>query len=233
MPADQAPAEGAEAPKKKSKKLPILILGVVLAGGGGGAAWYFMKPKALQGEGAEAAAAAAPKKEEKKPIFVPLDPFTVNLQDGRGERYAQIGLTLQLDDPIAENAVKDKLPAVRNGILLLISSKTIDELLTPEGKQKLALQVGVRAAQAIGVDITDADVLPAPRAPAVAASAVVPAVHPAAQSEAAPAAPAVAAQGASAPEVPPAAQPAPSAGKVRKVPENPVRSVLFSQFIVQ
>lgn len=230
MPADQAPAEGAEAPKKKSKKLPILILGAVLAAGGGGAAWYFMKPKAPQGEGAEAAAAAAPKKEEKKAIFVPLDPFTVNLQDGRGERYAQIGLTLQLDDPVAENAVKDKLPAVRNGILLLISSKTIDELLTPEGKQKLALQVGVRAAQAIGVDITDADVLPVPRAPAVPASAVVPAVHPAVQAEAAPAA-AAAAQDAPAPAVPPAAQPA--AAKVRKVPENPVRSVLFSQFIVQ
>ncbi|MET0311186.1 MAG: flagellar basal body-associated FliL family protein [Burkholderiaceae bacterium] len=209
MSADQAPAEGAQAPKK-SKKLLFIALGVVLlAGGGGGGAWFFMKGKApAHAEGAEASA-AAPKKEEKKPIFVPLEPFTVNLQDARGERYAQIGVTLQVEDPLVENAIKDKLPAVRNGILLLISSKTIDDLLTPEGKQKLALQVGVRSAQAIGTDITDADVQPAaaPVAAAVPASAPV--------------------------DIPPGMQLIPVAAKVRKSPDNPVKNVLFSQFIVQ
>ena len=32
------------------------------------------------------------------PVFVELDPFTVNLADKESERYAQIGLTLEIDD---------------------------------------------------------------------------------------------------------------------------------------
>jgi flagellar protein FliL len=32
------------------------------------------------------------------PTFVPLDPFTVNLADRDAERYAQVGVTLELDD---------------------------------------------------------------------------------------------------------------------------------------
>ncbi len=165
------------APKKKGNKLVLIIaLGVVLAAGGAGGTWFFLQ----QGKPADAKAAQA-KKAALKPIFTTLEPFTVNLQDPRGERFAQVGITLQIDDPDVEMKVKDHLPAVRNDILMLISSKQIDDLLSMEGKQQLAQQIRHRTARAIGVE------LPEPGTPA---------------------------------------------GKTPP-PENPIREVLFSQFIVQ
>lgn len=170
-PAPAAPAEG-EAPKKGSKKLIIIgaAVAVLLAGGGG--AFFMMKSKA----DAEAAAAAegedgeaehaAPAKQAKKPehgkdehkgppTFVPLDPFIVNLADKDGERFAQIGVSLQVDDPHMAEEMKGYMPAIRNSVLLILSHKTSVELLTMEGKHKLAEEIRRDAARAMGYEIED------------------------------------------------------------------------------
>jgi flagellar FliL protein len=144
----EAPA--APAPKAGKKKLIVVALvALLVAGGGGGAAWFFLGQKAAP-EGAQA------KKKAVKPLFTTLEPFTVNLQDPRGERFAQIGVTLQFEDPKLEMELKDRLPAVRNEILLLISSKEIEELLTTEGKQKLAEEIRARSAHAMGIEVAAA-----------------------------------------------------------------------------
>ena len=152
----------AAAPKKSSKKIIIFaVVGLLLAGGGGGAAWFFLLKKPADGTH------VVERKPPPKPVFSPLDVFTVNLQDARGERFAQVGVTLQLKDTATEAELKERLPAVRNEILLLLSSKRIDELLTDEGKRELAQQIRTRAAQAMGVAAPAAAV----PAPALAASA--------------------------------------------------------------
>ena len=129
-------AEKPAEPKKSGKKKLIIMVaaGLLIAGGAGGGGWYFSQ----RGHGAEGKQAhVEEKKPAKKALFTPLDPFTVNLQDGRGERFAQIGVTLQTDDPMVEAEIKERLPAVRNAILLLISSRRAEELLTDEGKGRL------------------------------------------------------------------------------------------------
>lgn len=166
-----APAEG-EAPKKGNKKLIIIgaAVAVLLAGGGG--AFFMMKKKA----DAEAAAAAEgedgeaehakPGKQAKKPehgkdehkgppTFVPLDPFIVNLADKDGERFAQIGVSLQVDDAKIGEEMKGYMPAIRNSVLLILSHKTSAELLSMEGKQKLAEEIRRDAARAMGYEIDD------------------------------------------------------------------------------
>ena len=198
------PAPAAPAPAKSGNKLILMVgLGLLLAAGGAGGAWF-----ALGGKDKGHEAKAEEKKPARKPLFTTLEPFTVNLQDPRGERFAQIGVTLQFEDPEVEVTLKDRLPAVRNAILLLISSKQIDDLLSTQGKQQLAQQIRFQAARAMGVAV--AEPTAAAPAPAPAASAVV----------ALPSDPSVA-----------PAIPAPAA-KVATV-ENPIREVLFSQFIVQ
>lgn len=166
MAAAPAPAEGA-APQGGKKKLIIIIaavLGLVLVGGG--AAVYLMLQKqhaaaaAEEGDGEDAAPAkkAAPKDHADKgapPTFVPLDPFTVNLADKDADRFAQIGLTLQVDDPKIGDELKAYMPAIRNAILLILSHKTADELLSPEGKEKLAEEVRREAARAMGYEVED------------------------------------------------------------------------------
>lgn len=204
------PAPAAPAPAKSGNKLILMVgLGLLLAAGGAGGAWL-----ALGGKDKGHEAKVEEKKPAKKPLFTTLEPFTVNLQDPRGERFAQIGVTLQFEDPEVEVTLKDRLPAVRNAILLLISSKQIDDLLSTQGKQHLAQQIRVQAARAMGVAVADAIAA----APAPAASAVV----------ALPSDPSVAPAAVPAPVVV-AAAPAAKAVTV----ENPIREVLFSQFIVQ
>lgn len=170
--APAAPAEG-EAPKKGPKKLIIIIAAVVLLlvlGGGG--ALYMMKKKAAEAEAAAAAEEdggdehAKPAKEAKKPehgkdghgtppAFVPLDPFVVNLADRESERFAQIGITLQVDDAKLGEELKAYMPAVRNAVLLILSHKTSEELLSNEGKAKLAEEIRREAARAMGYEIED------------------------------------------------------------------------------
>ncbi|MGE4243978.1 flagellar basal body-associated FliL family protein [Ramlibacter sp.] len=145
-----AAAAAAPAPAKKlsTSKLVIVLAAVAVSGAVGGvSAWFLM------GRGAAHAEAKVEEKKPRKSVFTTLEPFTVNLQDARGERFAQIGVTIEHDDPAIEVQIKDRLPAVRNDILLLISSKQIEQLLSVDGKQQLADQIRERVARAIGAAV--------------------------------------------------------------------------------
>ena len=158
-------AEG-NAPKKGSKKLLIIVAVVVvvllLAGVG---AFLLMKKNMAHEEGDEGDAAAqveeakAPTKKkpasDAPPIFVPLDPFIVNLADRETERFAQIGINLQVDDAKVGEDMKLYMPAIRNAILLILSRKTAEDLLTAEGKVQLAGEIQRGAARAMGYEIEE------------------------------------------------------------------------------
>ena len=141
----KAVEEGAE-PPKKSKKLLIIILAVVLLIVLGGGAAFFLLKKNDHAEDDEEVAeeVAKPKKKEKKkdahalPIFVNMEPFTVNLVPETGDQYLQVALSLELEDPTEEIAVKAQMPKIRNNVTLLLSSKKASELLPKEGKEHLA-----------------------------------------------------------------------------------------------
>lgn len=125
----------AEPPKKKKGKLfLVLVILLVLGGAGGGAAWYFTQSDTK----------SADHNEEKHlpPVFVTLETFTVNLQaDGGGERYLQVGIDLKVTDPTVVNLVKLHMPEVRNGVLLLLSSRSAEQITSLEGKQKLSAEI--------------------------------------------------------------------------------------------
>lgn len=165
-------------PAPRGKKKLIIIAAavlVLLAGAGGGAAW-FVKNKAAAAE-AEAAAVdeegeePSPMAEQRKrtqsgpPAFMPLDPFIVNLADRESERYAQIGITLELNDPKYADQMKAYMPAVRNGILMVLAHKSSQELLSRAGKERLALEVMRAAVLPLGVDLELGDEPPAGSAP--------------------------------------------------------------------
>ncbi len=161
MSAATAGADAGAPPAKGKKKLIIIVAAVlVLALGGVGAMLALKKPPA---EDEEDAGHAAPKKAavakahdpKNPPVFAPLDPFTVNLADKDSERYAQVGITLELDDPHTAETLKIYLPAVRNNILLLLASKTASELLAPDGKTKLAREVARETSRGLGVEVED------------------------------------------------------------------------------
>lgn len=151
-------------PKKGKKKLIIIIaavLAVLLIGGG--VAAYVLKQKAAAAEAAadsEDGDAPAVKEEHAKkdehkapPVFVALDPFVVNLADREAERFAQIGITLQVDDAKFADELKLYMPAVRNGILMVLAHKTSGELLERAGKEKLAAEIMRESVRPMGIVI--------------------------------------------------------------------------------
>lgn len=161
MSAAAATADAQEPAKPKSKKLLFIIIGVVvLALVGAGAAFFLMKKGASDEEGdaveEEAAHAPAPKHDPKAPpTFLPLDSMVVNLADPGGNRFAQLGITLQLADAKTGEDLKVYMPSIRNGILILISQRTADQMLAIEGKEELAQAIIGEISNVMGYDYED------------------------------------------------------------------------------
>ena len=114
---------------KRRMGLVIVIVLVLLAGAGGGGAWWWMN------RDAGAAQASAPP--SRPPVFMNLEPFTVNLLEEEGEHYLQTSVVYQVADEKVVETMKQYLPVIRNRILLLLSSKRPSDLSTAAGKAKL------------------------------------------------------------------------------------------------
>lgn len=139
------PADGAEVKPKSKKKLLIIIAAVllvlVLAAG---AVLFFLMKGSSDSEGEEAEAAqqtTSAAKPRTPPEFMALDPVVINLADPGVIRYAQVGITLQVDTKATSDLITPFLPSIRNGILRQISRRTAEEILRPEGKDQLALDI--------------------------------------------------------------------------------------------
>jgi len=139
-------------PKASGKKKLILIGAIVavLLVVAGGAAWFMMMRSGGEeegGGGARKGAAVVP------PTFMPIDNMVVNLADPGGDRFAQIGITLELADAKTADQIKHVLPSIRSSILVLVSQRTADELLTREGKEKLAFDVLREVSRPLGFKV--------------------------------------------------------------------------------
>ena len=144
----------APAPKKRGKLVLIASIVVVLAAGAGGG-FYFM-----QSAHSNSGPVAPP---PKPATFVPLETFTVNLlSDPAQMQFLQTGVTLKLSEKSWAELIKDRLPEVRNRVLMVLSAKRGGELLSATGKEKLAIELS---------DAIRNVIAPAPPVPAHAASA--------------------------------------------------------------
>lgn len=123
-----APNAAPAAPSKKGKVLVIAIVALLALGGGGAGTWFYLRSQHDEPK------AEAPQKKVPT-VFLNLEPFTVNLADR--EHYLQTGVVFELENAALSEAIKDRLPIIRSRILLLLSSKTAEELATAEGKDKL------------------------------------------------------------------------------------------------
>jgi flagellar FliL protein len=148
--------------KKKKLVLIAAVLAVVLLAGAGAAVFVFKQRAAAaaaaegeDGDDAKEAGATKSIKADLKhaPTFVALDPFTVNLADREAERYAQVGITLELTDAKAGELLKAYMPAIRNNILLALGSKTASQLIERDGKLRLAAEIRREALRPLGHEI--------------------------------------------------------------------------------
>ena len=172
--------EGKKKKKGGFLKYVILVVLLLVLGGGGYFAYlkfFAAKPPAPAAEApAEGQPAAeekkaedahAPKAEEKKAEGghgeakgghggkdkapsnnVPLPAFVVNLADPNARRYLKIVLDVEMTGN--PELLEANMPKIRDALLMLLSSKTSQDLGTLEGKILLRKEIVDRLNQAIG-----------------------------------------------------------------------------------
>jgi len=85
----------------------------------------------------------AAKKDEKsgpaKPaVYYAIDPpLVVNFEDGSAVRFLQISMEIMAHDEKAIDSVQKNNPVIRNNLLLLMSNRNYQSLMSREGKEKL------------------------------------------------------------------------------------------------
>ncbi len=122
-----------------SSKLWILVavLLLVILAATATITWLIVEKPARAGQKLESIVTSS------APLFLKLEPFTVNLQNsGYGGRLLYVGITLDLGNDQTRSFLQDHLPQVRNRLLMVLSGQDASALITSEGKQKLATQIG-------------------------------------------------------------------------------------------
>lgn len=61
----------------------------------------------------------------------------VNFEDGSVVRFLQITMEIMAHDPKAIESVQKNIPLIRNNLLLLMSNRNYQSLMSRDGKEKL------------------------------------------------------------------------------------------------
>lgn len=133
-----APTSAEAKPAKRGGKMKLVIIAVVVVAAiAGGAFWLTHRPKSAHAAEAAPAADAAPT--EVKSVLH-LEGFVVNLAGEGANGYLRIGVDLGLGVELKEGQLeKGPMPTarLRDAILSVLSTRSVAELLTAEGKTKL------------------------------------------------------------------------------------------------
>lgn len=74
-------------------------------------------------------------------ILYPLDTFTVNLKSDAGRRYLKVTMSLELEGEELSLELDAKTAVLRDRIIRILSSKTLEEISSKKGKGKVSSQV--------------------------------------------------------------------------------------------
>jgi flagellar FliL protein len=96
----------------------------------------------------------------KAAVYYAIDPpLVVNFEDGSAVRFLQITMEIMAHDQKAIESVQKNIPLIRNNLLLLMSNRNYQSLMSREGKEKMRQEAltEIRAVQKKegGLDIDD------------------------------------------------------------------------------
>lgn len=132
-----------EQKKGKGKVVIAVIVVLVLLIAGLVAVFFYAtsEPKAQEAQSEQAAASESNAKYLRiGPIFQ-LDQFIVNLLSQGGRRYLKVSISLEMTTPNLENELNAKRAPVRDIIIDILTSKSIDDISTTRGKDKLKEEI--------------------------------------------------------------------------------------------
>lgn len=157
---EESKEETKEESKKSNKMLMIIIIVVLLLIiiGGGVVAYLLMgedeqesaaqqqqsAPQVQQKSAPKSRASAEDMNSRKLSeigILYPLDTFTVNLKSDAGRRYLKATISLELNGEELSIELDKKSPVIRDRIIRILTSKTLEEISSKKGKQKVSEQI--------------------------------------------------------------------------------------------
>ncbi len=138
----------AKEPEKKpeasgSKKKLIMIIAavaVLLIGAGVGTFWFFNSGDDNSLTPEEEQAQLERQAKEIGPM-VDLESFIVNILDQGEVRYLKAAITLEADTPEAATEITQRMPQIKDAVLLLIGNKTFAELSDLQGRLQLRAEL--------------------------------------------------------------------------------------------
>ncbi|OQY25710.1 MAG: flagellar basal body protein FliL [Desulfobacteraceae bacterium 4572_35.2] len=127
----------------KSKMMLIVIVGVVILLVAVGVAAYLLGSKSAQSAPVAAEVEETEKVEGIGPM-VDVSDFIINILDKNETRYLKAAITLELENEETVVEVNERMPQIRDSVLLLVGNKTFAELNDLQGKLQLRAEIIVR-----------------------------------------------------------------------------------------
>ena len=126
-----------EAPPSRKFPLKWILIGVVLlvVAGGGYVGWTLVKTDSEPAAEPSASNQKAPELEVGQTFS--MDPFVVNLNEAGVKRYLKSKIELEFVEAGVLKELESRLPQMRDVILLHLSSKSLDEVQSVDGKIEL------------------------------------------------------------------------------------------------
>jgi flagellar basal body-associated protein FliL len=141
-----------------NKKFVIIGAGALAGVLSAGAGVYFFKPDLFPGSvGSNGATSAKPAKTEPKDkkheseVGADLEVFVVNLaSSGQGGRYLRTTLSLGVKSEHEKERIKEFTGPIRHAVIMYLTERKVEELLDPQGKEKLRHALHEQINEAIG-----------------------------------------------------------------------------------
>ncbi|EEF2419656.1 flagellar basal body-associated FliL family protein [Salmonella enterica] len=138
---------GQETVKSSKKKTLVILLVLVLVTGMASLICFFyselesIKSQSASNNNTEGTSLSS--SELSSPIYISLEPFTVNLRPNADNTnpVLYIGLVIQVKDEKAKGLLEQFLPKIRSHLLMLFSQQETEALSTREGKVKLIQEI--------------------------------------------------------------------------------------------
>lgn len=70
-----------------------------------------------------------------------LEPFIVNIYDGQELRYLKVKVELEMSNPAIKPELEGRLAAIRDAILVVLTTKTLQEIQDAQGKNQLREEI--------------------------------------------------------------------------------------------
>jgi flagellar FliL protein len=137
--------------KGSIKKWIIIGVAVLVVAAGGYAAWkFFLTERSLSRPGPqteETKPAKAEAANKKFGLIYEMQPFIVNLLGREGKRYLKTTIEIEVESEDIQKELTRRTPQLRDAILLLLTSKSFEDVSRAEGKLLLKTELITRINQ--------------------------------------------------------------------------------------